>query len=49
MEDHQFAEMEQSPLQLDEEYDKLPKLCSCPIFKRILLKLTTESTYMFNS
>ena len=36
---------------LDEIYvkNKLPKLCSRLIFKRLLLKLTTESTYMFNS
>ena len=36
---------------LDEIYVKneLPKLCSRLIFKRLLLKLTTESTYMFNS
>ena len=35
----------------DEIYinNKLPKLCSRLIFKRLLLKLTTESTYMFNS
>ena len=30
-------------------HNKLPKLCSRLIFKRVLLKLTTESTYMFNS
>ena len=29
--------------------NKLPKLCSRLIVKRLLLKLTTESTYMFNS
>ena len=36
---------------LDEIYvhNKLPKLCSRLIFKRLLLKLTTESTFMFNS
>ena len=36
---------------LDEIYvpNKLPKLCSGLIFKRLLLKLTTESIYMFNS
>ena len=30
-------------------HNKLPKLCSRLIFKRLLLKLTTESTYMFHS
>ena len=36
---------------LDEIYvhNKLPKLWSRLIFKRLLLKLTTESTYIFNS
>ena len=36
---------------LDEIYvnNKLPKLCSRLLVKRLLLKLTTESTYMFNS
>ena len=36
---------------LDEIYvhNKLPKLCSRLIFKRLFPKLTTESTYMFNS
>ena len=35
---------------LDEIYvkNKLPKLCSRLIFKRLFLELTTESTYMFN-
>ena len=30
-------------------YSNLNKLCSHLIFKRFLLKLTTESTYMFDS
>ena len=36
---------------LDEIYvhNRLSKLYSCLIFKRLLLKLTTENTYMFNS
>ena len=36
---------------LDEIYvhNKLPKLCSRLIFKRLLLKLTTKSTFKFNS
>ena len=36
---------------LDETYvnNKLPKLSSRLIFKRLPLKLNTESTYMFNS
>ena len=36
---------------LDEIYvnNKLPKLCIRLIFKRLFLKLTTESNYMFNS
>ena len=74
---HQFAEQEQSPLQLNKDYlsydkkslftngpitktieyilceiyvpNKLPKLCSRLIFKRLYLKLTTESTYIINS
>ena len=29
--------------------NKLPKLCSKLIFKRLFLKLTTENTYMLNS
>ena len=29
--------------------NKLPKLCSKLIFKRLLLKLTTENTFMLNS
>ena len=29
--------------------NKLPKLCSKLIFKRLLLKLTTENTFMINS
>ena len=36
---------------LDEIYvkNKLPKICSKLIFKRLLLKLTTENTFMFTS
>ena len=36
---------------LDEIYvhNKLPKICSRLIFKRLLLKLTTESTFIFHS
>ena len=36
---------------LDEIYvkKKLPKICSKLIFKRLLLKLTTENTFMFTS
>ena len=36
---------------LDEIYvkNKLPKVCSKLIFKRLLLNLTTENTFMFNS
>ena len=36
---------------LDEIYvkDKLPKICSKLIFKRLLLKLTTENTFKFTS
>ena len=29
--------------------NKLPKICSKLIFKRLLLNLTTENTFMFNS
>ena len=36
---------------LDEIYvkNKLPKICSKLIFKRLLLKLTTKNTFMFTS
>ena len=36
---------------LDEMYikNKLPKICSKLIFKRLLLKLTIENTFMFTS
>ena len=36
---------------LDEIYvkNKLPKICSKLMFKRLLLKLTTENTFMFTS